>query len=92
MPSSDQPPGLLSFILSPRCVWFAGVERHCMHVQQVTDEHDAIRIPLLLEVLAERQVPRVSSGFVNVSDDQDAGHAVVMSLYATVGAVYCNTA
>ena len=54
MPSSDQPPGLLRFIFSPRCVWFAGVEAHCMHVQQITDEHDTIRCPLLLEVLTER--------------------------------------
>ena len=74
MPRRDQPPGLLRFIFSPRCVWLAGVKRHGMYVEQVTDKHDTIRRPLLLEVLAERMIPRMGSRFVNVADDEDAGH------------------
>ena len=45
-----------------------------MHVEQITDEHHLIRIPLLLEVLAEGQIPRMTSRFVNVANDEDAGH------------------
>ena len=69
VPSSDQSPGLLRFIFSPRSVWFAGVEGHCVHVEQVTDEHDTIRLPLLLEMLTERQVSGMGSRFVDVTDD-----------------------
>ena len=74
MPGSDQPPGLLRFIFSPRSVWFAGVKAHRVHVQQITDEDDTIRLPLFLKMLAERQIARMGSWFVNVADDQDAGH------------------
>ena len=56
------------------------VDHEGVHVEDVTDEHRAFGVPLLSEVLAEIQIPRVGSRFVNVSDDKYAGHALVMFL------------
>ena len=92
MPLGNQTPGLFGFVLSPRCIWLPRMKAHGMHVEDVTDEDHAIRLPLLSQVLAERQIPRMRCRFVNVADDKHPSHTLVMFFHVTDGAVYWRVA
>jgi hypothetical protein len=80
VPPGNQTPGLLRFVFSSQGVRLPGVEAHCVHVEDVTDEDDTLRLPLLSEMLAKRQVPGMARRLVNVTDDEYAGHGVNISI------------
>jgi len=73
-PSGDSSVGKVVFLIAVRGVNFPSVETDGVIIENVPNHHDLVAFPLLMQVFAPSQVPRMRCWFVDVTYNENSRH------------------